>query len=195
MSEKWLPVPDYEGLYEVSDHGNIRSLFRYKKTLKWNIGKNGYATVQLFKNKTGKRLLVHRIVASAFIRLPYEKEQVNHIDENKLNNTLINLEWVTPLENMNYGTRLQRQKAHTDYSTLKRKIIAIKNGKSVSKPVIQISKTGEIIKVFNSAKEAHIETGLNHSHIIECCKGKRYKTVGGYVWKYERNDDLLVSRF
>ena len=85
MEEIWKPISDYEGLYEVSNLGGIRSLFRYKKVLKWNVSGHGYASVQLFKNKIGKRLLVHRIVASTFIRKPKKGEQVNHIDENKLN--------------------------------------------------------------------------------------------------------------
>lgn len=195
MTEIWLPVFGYEGLYEVSNLGNVRSLFRYKKVLKWNITKNGYATVQLFKNKVGKRLLVHRIVATTFIRPPKPKEQVNHIDEDKLNNNLANLEWLTPCENMRYGTRSERQKLKTDYSSQKRKIIARENGKKTSKKVSQFSKEGQLIKIYASAKEAHRKTGINHSHILECCQGKRYRTVGGYVWKYERNDDLLVSQF
>ena len=90
MVEIWKPILGYEGLYEVSNFGNVRSLFRYKKELKHNISKSGYASVQLFKNKIGTRLLVHRLVATAFIRPPIKNEQVNHIDENKLNNNIEN---------------------------------------------------------------------------------------------------------
>lgn len=192
--ELWMPVPGYEGLYEVSNLGNVRSLFRFKKQLKWNITRNGYATVQLFKQKQSKRVLVHRLVAMAFIQNPENHPQVNHINENKLDNSARNLEWVTAKENMNHGTRLQRQLKAIDYSTESRKQIARVNGRKACKPVVQM-RDGKVVARFNSAKQASIMTGLNHSHICECASGKRYKTVGGYNWKYERNDDLLGFPF
>ena len=95
-------VVGYEGLYTVSEDGRIYSHIS-NKFLKPNVTKCGYATVQLFKNKTGKRLLIHRLVAQAFIPNPENKEQVNHKDENKLNNQISNLEWNSRKENMNYG--------------------------------------------------------------------------------------------
>lgn len=170
-------------------------MFRYKKVLKWNIVSSGYASVQLFKNKIGKRVLVHRLVASAFIPNPDNLPQVNHIDENKLNNSVDNLEWVTAKQNMNYGTRLYRQLKAIDYSTNERKEIARKNGKKVSKPVLQFTKDGVFISRYESGKEASRKTGLNHSHILECCAGKQCKTVGGFVWKYERSVDLSEFQF
>lgn len=192
----WRPIPGYEGLYDVSSSGEIRSLFRYKRVLKPSVQKNGYATVELFKNKKSKRLLVHRLVALAFIPNPKGLPQVNHKDEDKLNNSASNLEWVTAKENMNYGTRLQRQISSTDYTSEARKEIARRNGKSVSKPVIQI-KDGKILAKYESAKQASRLTGINHAHICECAKGaKFYKSAGGYEWKYEeRNDALLASQF
>lgn len=187
-SEVWLAVPGYEGLYEVSSLGNVRSLFRYKKILKWNVhSRTGYATVQLFKNKIGKRFLVHRLVASAFIPNPHVLPQVNHKDENKLNNEFVNLEWVTADENMKYGSRSERQRRNTDYSNSLRKTIAISNGKKVSRPVAQI-KDGAVLAQYDSVKAASKATGLNHAHICECAAGKRYKTVGGYEWKYIRKE-------
>ena len=182
--EVWKPVVGYEGLYEVSNIGNVRSLFRYKKTLKLSMNTTGYPCVEIFKNKKGKRVNVHRLVATAFIPNPENKPQVNHIDENKTNNRVENLEWVTAKENMNHGTRLQRQLVHSPPFTEERKEISRKNGKSVSKPVLQFSKNGMLINKYESAKEAHRQTGVNHSHIIECCKHQRYKTAGGFVWKY-----------
>ena len=180
----------------MSNQGNVRSLFRYRRKLKWNITKNGYATVELFGDGKKQRLLVHRLVAKAFVENPLNKPQVNHKDENKLNNFASNLEWVTPKENMNYGTRLQRQLIHIDYSAQKRKEIAIKNGKCTSRPVLQLDLNGNIIKRYESGKDAFRQTGISHSHILECCAGKRYKTVGGFIWRYdERNDDLLASQF
>lgn len=192
----WKDIPGYEGLYQASTDGRIRSTFRYKKVLKPNKQKNGYYSVQLFKNKIGKRILLHRLIALTFIENPYNKAQVNHKDENKQNNCVDNLEWTTAKENMNYGTRTKRQVSKIDYNTNNRKLIARENGKRVSKSVSQYSKTGELINVFDSGKDASRATGINHSHILECCAGKRYKTVGGYVWKYtERGNDLLAFQY
>lgn len=190
----WKPVPGYEGLYSVSSDGKVKSLFRYKKTLTPSVTRHGYETVELFSDGKSKRFLVHRLVALAFIPNPENLPQVNHKDENKRNNHVSNLEWVTAKQNMNHGTRLQRQLASIDYTTDARKILARKNGKVVSKPVVQIS-GGEVIAYYESAKAASNATGFSHSHICECAKGIKYKHVGGYEWKYaERNDALLVSQ-
>lgn len=196
MGESWLPVIGYEGLYEVSDKGNVRSLFRYKKQLKPSKGNNGYLSVELFKGKQGKRVSIHRLVATAFISNPQNLPQVNHKDENKHNNCVENLEWCSAKYNMVYGTAMSRRIANTDYSSPRCLENARKNGATQSKPVLQFSKDGILLNRYSSGKEAYRKTGLSHSHILECCAGKRYKTVGGYIWKYdERNDDLLVSQF
>ena len=166
-----IPVVGYETSYLVNENGEVYSI-KNKKYLKPNITKNGYATVQLFQNGKGKRLLVHRLVAQAFIPNPNNYLQVNHKDEDKLNNRINNLEWCNAIYNMNYGTRLERQIKNTDYSREQYKIIARQNGKKVSKKVIQL-KNGKIIAKYNSAKEASIITHSNHSHICECCNGKR----------------------
>ena len=181
---QWRPVVDYEGLYEVNQFGDVRSLFRYKKVLKWNISREGYASVQLFKNGIGKRISVHRIVAFAFIPNPDSLPQVNHKDENKLNNCAENLEWCSAEYNMNYGIGGQTRHAKINYFSSPRKEHAKKNAMTMKKPVSQYTLDGRLIASFSSGKEASIKTGANHSHIMECCAGKRYKTVGGYIWKY-----------
>lgn len=185
-------IPNYEGLYQASTDGKIFSNIS-NKFLKFNVTKNGYATVELFKNKKSKRLLVHRLIAQTFIFNPLNLPQVNHKDENKLNNNVSNLEWCTNAYNMNYGTRLERQINSTDYSKENRKTIARINGKTVSKAVIQIYRGLEINK-FTSIKEASLKLEINASHIGEVCKNKR-KTAGGYSWKYERNEDLSEYQF
>ena len=195
MGEIWLPVVGYEGLYEVSDGGNIRSLVRYKKQLKPSKNTNGYLSVELFKHKASKRFLVHRLVAAAFLPNPQNFPQVNHKDENRCNNSADNLEWCSARYNMNYGAGAKTRHLKIDYSAPIFAATARENGAKVSRPVLQFSKSGEFIKRYNSGKEAHRLTGINHSHIMECCAGKRYKTVGGYIWKYERNGDLLASQF
>lgn len=195
MGEVWKPVAGYEGLYEVSNFGNVRSLFRYKKQLKPYENARGYKTVELAKDKTRKRVFVHRLVAAAFIENLNNLPQVNHIDENPRNNCADNLEWCSAKYNMNYGEGAKTRHAKINYSNPIFAKTARINGAKTSRPVLQYTMDGVLISRYISGKDAHRATGINHSHILECCAGKRYKTVGGYVWKYEeRNDDLLVSQ-
>lgn len=106
--EKWLSVKGYEGLYEVSNQGNIRRVGG--KVLSPKPGKLGYKVVSLTMNGYFKKYLIHRLVADAFIPNPQDKPYVNHKDGNKSNNCVENLEWVTPSENIkhsyDYGLRL-----------------------------------------------------------------------------------------
>lgn len=193
---EWRAIPGYEGLYEVNNFGSVRSLFRYKKQLTPSKGAHGYLTVELYKGKQRKRVLVHRLVAMAFIQNPKNYPQVNHKDENRCNNTVENLEWCSAIYNMNYGIGGETRHSKIDYSKPCYAENARKNGAIRSKPVLQFSIDGTLLNKYCSAKEAHRETGLNHSHILECCNGKRYKTVGGFVWKFdERNDALLAFQF
>ena len=189
---QWTSVSGYEGLYEVSNFGEIRSIFRYKKLLKPSANAKGYLSVELWKNKVGKRLLVHRLVAKAFIPNPNEFPQVNHKDENPRNNNAENLEWCTALYNMNYGEGAKTRHSKIDYSAELRKEVARCNGKKCSKRVLQYSNVGELLSVYESTVEASVRTGVNRSHIVECANGKARKTAGGYIWKFdkERNVDL-----
>lgn len=186
MTEIWKPVVGYEKYYEVSNLGRVRSN-RTGKVLKYNVTPNGRATVELFGDvgTKSKRLLVHRLAAIAFIPNPNNYPQINHKDENPSNNCVENLEWCTAKYNMNYGTRLARQLAHIDYSDPKRKEIARENGRAASKAVAQYSKDGNLIATYPSAKEAHRQTGIHQSHLLECCHNKPLRhTAGGYVWKF-----------
>lgn len=183
----WKEVKGYEGLYLVSNTGLVKSLFRYKKILKPNITKNGYATVELFKKGNSKRICVHRLVAEAFLQNPKKLPQVNHKDENKLNNNVSNLEWCTAKYNMNYGEAAKTRHSKIDYSTKKRKETARKNGKAVNKAIVQLSKDNCIIAEYENIKKASVKLKINASHISETCKGKR-KSAGGYVWRYEKGE-------
>lgn len=187
MGETWLPIVGYEGLYEVSDRGNIRSLFRYKKQLKPSEGNNGYLSVELFKNKQGKRFSIHRLVAMAFIPNPENFPQINHKDENKHNNCADNLEWCSAQYNMNFGVGGKTRHLKIDYSKPVYAENARKNAIKQSRPVEQFEKNGEFIQSFSSGKAASIATGINHSHIMECCSEK-LKTAGGFVWKYRKEE-------
>lgn len=173
--EVWKPIEGYEGLYEVSDYGRIKSLERYmnnkgkpqivkEKILKQSTINSGYKRVELSKDGNRKPFLVHRLVALAFVPNPDNKPHVNHIDENKVNNCSENLEWVTLKENNNYGEHNHKA--------------AIARGLHIG----IFDKQGNCIKEFNSMSEASRNTGINYASIHDCVKGKQ-KHAGGYIWK------------
>lgn len=114
MIEEWKPVEGFEGLYEVSNHGNVRRIFRYGRPwiglCKPKITKDGYYESTLVKDGKPKSIRTHRIVAKAFCENPENKLEVNHIDGNKLNNRADNLEWCTSSENQKHAYRLGLQK-------------------------------------------------------------------------------------
>ena len=175
----------YEGLYKVSNLGKILSL-NYKNTGKPDLmnpstNTDGYLKVNLRKNGEMKTCLVHRLVAETFLENPENKPQVNHKDEDKTNNFVFlnedgtvnkkksNLEWKSPKDNCNHGTRNERiAKANT-------------NGKK-SKKVLQLSLSGELIREWESTNECG-RNGFNQSAVAKCCRGEKpqYK---GFKWCY-----------
>ena len=171
--EHWKAIAGYEGLYEVSDLGRVKSL-KYGKEKILKQGKNnwGYLQVCLCKDCHTKRLLVHRIVAEAFIPNSQGLDTVNHKDEVKTNNTVSNLEWMSIRDNLNYGTHNKRiAESHINHPSL-------------SKQVQMFDKsTGELLATFPSTMEANRITGIAYQSISKCCLGK-LKSSGGYVWKY-----------
>lgn len=172
-NETWKPVSEYEGLYEVSSCGRVRSLPRNTtrgKVLQ-PIERNEYVAVNLWKNGKSTLCSVHRLVAEAFVPNPCMKPMVNHIDENKKNNAVENLEWCTHKENCRHGTATQRMREH------------MKNHPKKSKAVEQYSKCGVYIKTYQSIREAERQGVALHKDISFCCQGKR-TTAGGYKWKY-----------
>ena len=168
--EHWKEIAGYEGLYEVSDQGRVKSLgnnkFRKEMILKPQNDKYGYLYVNLHKDGHKKLLLVHRLVAKAFIPNQNNLETVNHKDEVKTNNTVSNLEWMSKKDNNNYGTHNKRV------------------AEALSKQVQMFDKsTGELLDTFPSTNEAGRVTGINHGNISSCCRGK-LKSAGGYIWRY-----------
>ena len=175
MKEIWKDIKGYEGLYQVSNLGNIKTLQKEikckknsylskEKICKPSLDSSGYRQIVLTKNKIRKSFKVHRLVAQAFIPNPNNLPQINHKDENKQNNYIENLEWCTNLYNSRYGTRPIRCSKH-----LEKKVKQIKNNK--------------VIKKYNSLKEAEQNTNIKYQEISACCR-KIIKTAGGYKWKY-----------
>lgn len=173
--EIWKPVVGYEGLYEVSNLGNVRSLnynhTNKPKLLKQDLCNNNNLRVTLY-NRTKKRFLVHRVVAEAFIPNPYKKPEIDHINTIRTDNRVENLRWVTHTENMNNPI------THT--KSINSKLYYTYNMKAV----IQTSKDGTFIQEYKCTREAERATNIDHTSINKCCKGI-YKTAGGYIWKYK----------
>lgn len=168
MKEVWKDIKDYEGLYQVSNWGRVKSL-NYNRTGKAEVmiprkTKKGYLLVQLSKNGKKKTCSVHRLVAGAFLDNPEGKPEINHIDENKENNRVDNLEWIWHKDNCNHGTRNERMT------------------KTKSKPILQLSLTGDLIKEWDSTQECG-RNGFSQGNVSECCNGKR-KSHKGFIWKY-----------
>jgi len=194
MNEIWRDIKDYEGLYQVSNLGRVRSVDRYVKHSKGGVrimkGKilkpikcYEYYNVQLCKNGLIKSMRIHRLVAMTFPDLvdwteeakgkPFEELEINHKDEHKGNNCVDNLEWCTAKYNMNYGTRTKRAA-----ESMK----GIYNRAS-SKPIYQYTLDGQFVAEYPSTNEAERQTGICASNIRKCSKkDKNYSHCGGYVW-------------
>ena len=189
MEEKWKEIPGFEKYYLVSNTGKIYSIRSERLLKQWK--KLGYMRVNLSVNGRRESWVVHRLVALAFIPNPEQKPTVNHINEIKDDNRVENLEWATTFEQNIYGTRLKRARQHTDYKARKidYSIVASKHdyrsmGGKFSKPVSQFNGS-KLIKTYPSLHQASKESGVSISHICACLKG-RYKTGGGWIWKYAK---------
>ena len=178
MTEQWkTAIYDgivYEGLYKVSNLGKILNL-NYRNTGKSKLmtpsaNTDGYFKVNLRKNGENKTCYVHRLIAQTFIPNPENKPEINHIDEDKTNNRVDNLEWKWHKDNINHGTHNERSaKTRT-------------NGKK-SKRVLQLSLDGELIREWESTQECG-RNGFSQSAVCNCCNGKR-KSAYGYIWRYK----------
>lgn len=190
MNEEWKPVIGYEGLYEVSNMGRIKSLERtiwtgrgYYQTLPERIMKlrksnRGYLYVFLHKEGKIKYCTIHKLVAQAFCENPEGYNEVNHINENKEDNRADNLEYCSRAYNNNYGTRNKRAA-----EKLRGKKQSEESIKKRSKPVFSIDKESGLIMYWESITEAERCTGIANSGICACLKGKR-KSAGNHIWFY-----------
>lgn len=177
MKAKWRSVVGYEGLYEVSTDGRVRTVEHITNghaimptELAIKIYKSQrYARVRLYRDGKSKDHMVHRLVAEAFIPNPDNKPQVNHIDGDRSNNRVENLEWCTASENQRHAYRAGLKDIENTITHTRKK-------------VRQIDADGNVIKIWQSMSDAARGLGLQVSNISHCCKGKIGST-GGYKWE------------
>lgn len=178
MNEVWKKIDGFNGNYEVSCFGNVRS--KPRKATKGGLMKlhllkrNDYYKVRLTNpnTKKNKYYSVHRLVAQAFIPNKNNLPQVNHKNGNKHDNNVFNLEWVTCQQNIQH---------------------AYKKGLHKVRKVVQI-KDGEIVKVFDNCYRASVETGINYTSIYHCLH-QRQLTAGGYDWYYVNKKSIKKDMF
>lgn len=181
--EIWVDIKGYDNFYKISSFGRLKN--KNGKILKENKSRD-YLQYQLRKNNKRQCKGVHKWVAEVFLDkkdfkcMPYEDRnmvnldelEVNHKDENKLNNNVNNLEWCTAKYNANYGTKIKR---------IKRKL---------GKPIKQFERDDVFVKKWNSISEASKELGINRKSIMQCCNHeKRHKTAGGYKWEFDNDNN------
>lgn len=184
MEEIWKDIPDYEGIYQVSNYGNVKTL---KRTVKSSVGYRvirerllrphlcaGYKTVALRKNNQARTTLIHILVAKCFIANPDNKRTVNHKDGIKTNSHVDNLEWATHSEN----------NAHAYRTGLKMPVGLGKKGKECKNSILiyQYTLDNKFIGEYYGCHEASRITGIEKANIWACCVGRR-NHAGGYIWK------------
>ena len=184
MKEFWKDIENFEGKYQVSNKGRIKSLARYvlcsngkilpvkEHILKSKVTTSGYLMVVLCKSNKRKFALIHRLVAQAFIPNPDNLPEVNHIDEDKTNNKVDNLEWCTSKYNSNYGKRNIKISSKLKY-------------KSKYK-VAQYDMQGNLVNVFNNSREV---VDIFGTHVYDCCTDKLH-TLKGYIFRYVSENNI-----
>lgn len=196
MNNDWIDIKGYDFKYQINKDGVVR---RFSEQcphceewfnivyLEGTIANTGYKTVALKKNGVFKHKLLHRLLAQAFIPNPEGKPEVNHIDYDRTNNSLSNLEWVTRSENQYHAVRKDGRN-HA-------KIWEHKKGKNhpSSKKVYQYTLDGEFVREWDSTMDIQRELGVNNSHISKTCVGK-YSHAGGFVWRYNKAFEILEEK-
>lgn len=180
--EEWRDVVGCEGRYQVSNFGNVRSLF-FNRLVSVFTKSNGYKCVTLHY-KRGKHTVfyIHRLVAQAFLPNPDSLPQINHKDENKANNNVDNLEWCTCQYNVNYGTGIKRRNNTKGFKN--RFFDHEKMSKRFRRKVNQYSLDGTLIKQWSWSGEAVKALNLKQANSIRYCCRNEGKTAHGYVWRY-----------
>ena len=189
-NEEWRDIVGYEGLYQVSSLGRVKSLPRsimYKdgreyvypsKVLKNLKISTGYRSVTLYGANGKKQYYVHRLVAETFIPNPQNLGDVNHKDGCKTNNILFNLEWCNRSDNQKHAYKNGLNWVHMDEAIKER-----------SRPVIQYAPSGEVVAEYASASKAAKASGYNQGQISKYCRGenKKHSTYKGYIWRYKED--------
>lgn len=164
MEKQWKTIELGSCVYAISNYGDVFNITRNRKQTFFYEGR-GYASFSTQKNKVKKNYKVHRLVGMLFIPNPENKPQINHIDGNKLNNRVDNLEWATNSENNLHAVRIGLK----DYSDRMKKVVQIKDN--------------VVIKVHKSIAGAERELGLSKGSVYDCLRHRR-KQAGGFEWKY-----------
>lgn len=191
MEEIWKDIKGYEGLYQISNLGRVKSLDRISKGRKYKSkilsiqkNKNGYQTITLYDCSNYKGFTIHRLVALSFIPNPQNKKCVNHKDGNKENNKVTNLEWVTHSENMKHAFD-----KGLNFVTKENHITNVKNSIETNrKPVLRTGGSKKEAK-YRSIAEASRHNKVNQSDITQVCKRKK-KSAGGYCWSYINKEEF-----
>lgn len=182
MEEIWKDVVGYEGLYQVSNLGRVKSFprnnFKYGRILKPFIDKNGYQSVSLCKNNNISHKRVYRLVALHFVDNPLNKNEVDHINGVRNDDRASNLRWCTHTENCNFD--LYKANSSKEGCWMYQRFY---NLHPKAKRVAQCDKKGNVINIWSCAKEACDILSFTRSAISQCCTGKR-KTYKGFVWKF-----------
>ena len=177
-NEIWKDIQGYEGLYQISNLGRVRSIDRivgyrykgkqrvYKGRILKQMTRNGYLYVSLSKENVLKQKNIHRLVANAFLPNPSKLPIINHIDENKKNNMVSNLEWCTGAYNTKYGSGRKKQ------------------AESQQKVVLQYDRNGNLLNQYPSVTIAALQNGYNLKTVSQCCRGCT-KSAYNYIWKYK----------
>ena len=155
--EEWRDIEGYERIYQISSLGRVKSLkFGKERILKPGKERNGYLRVCLSKDRKLKWYYVHVLVLSAFIPNIENLKTVNHINEDKTDNRVDNLEWMTSKDNVRYSQAVA---------------------------VNQFTLDGRFIRTWSCIREIEYQTGFSNGHIVKCCKGK-HKSAYGFIWRY-----------
>lgn len=207
MEELWKPIKGYEGYYEISNLGRVKSLERYVKQGKFirhvkesfkneHLNPNGYPCVTLCKNRNSRNFCIHLLIARAFIPNPENKSQVDHINTNRKDYRIENLRWVTPKENSNNKLTLKHCKENTYSKESIAKRLAtskIKDKMTAPKTVFQYSKEGIFIKEFYSLNDAERETGIN-SRSIHRAIDDNTLSAGNYLWFSHKVEAIIFKK-
>lgn len=187
--EEWKPIEGYENIYEISSFGRIKSckrIIKYKNGVEHHSKEHiikpflskGYNRIRLCKNNTQKRFLVHRLVAKAFIPNPNNYTIINHIDSNRRNNNVNNLEWCTQSHNIKEAYRVGRK----IYTEKNREAFKLAH-KACCKRVWQLDNDKVKIKIFDSCYDAERELGLTRGCIYQALKNNNKS--GGFYWQLD----------